>query len=421
MSPTRRSFLENLAAAALSLPASCLLSPLSSALCAGSADQLDRAAATLWGSLIGDAMGGPLEFAKEEKRAGHVVDCRSWPEEKRLDDESIDLIAKRATLMSYSDVRPETAAYGPWVERAPAGTITDDSRFKIILVRAMRQSGADKLTRTQLAKAFLEFSPRVNESPDESTKKLIAEGLCEYRYAANWLLGKRDPKIALPLDRLWAGIPNCSGQMLLLPLALQYPGDAESAYRNSYELNFVDSAGAKDIAAAIVAGLASVIGKEADSLTPQQRWTRLEETMRTVDPFRLKAVPFAGRPLDKWLDLADSIVQRAAGRPAVAYELLESEGKPVYFWDAHFTLIVAMTLLKLCQYDALCAMHLAIDFGHDTDSYAQLIGAMAGAVLGTDVFPAEMRQTVADRLRADYDEDISDWVTVLSPAHRETE
>ena len=137
--------------------------------------------------------------------------------------------------------------------------------------------------------------------------------------------------------------------------------------------------------------------------------------MRTIDPFRLKDVPFAGRPLHKWLDLADSIVERANGRPSVAYKLLETDGKPVYYWDAHFTLLVAVTLLKLSRYNGLCALHLAIDFGHDTDSYAQLIGAMAGAVEGANVFPNEMRETVAVRLQADYGEEVADWVNLLSP------
>ena len=136
--------------------------------------------------------------------------------------------------------------------------------------------------------------------------------------------------------------------------------------------------------------------------------------MRSVDPFRFTKVPFIGRPLDKWLDLVDSIVERAGGRPSVAYRLLESDGKPVYFWDAHFTLVVALTLLKISNYNAMCAMHLAIDFGHDTDSYAQLIGAIAGAIHGVGVFPGEMRRVVGERLQEDYDEDVQDWLNLLS-------
>jgi len=253
---------------------------------------------------------------------------------------------------------------------------------------------------------------------NSATKKLLDEGLREYRYAANWILGERDPKVALPLDRLWAGIPNCSGQMMLLPLAIQYAGDPEAAYRKSFELNFIDSAGAKDIASMLVAALSSVLQKETHSLSVERRWETIHQTLTTLDPLRFRNIPFAGRPLDKWLRLVDSIVEKANGRPAVAYRLLETEAKPVYFWDAHFTLVVALTLLKLCKYDPMCSLALAIDFGHDTDSYAQLIGALAGAVHGPQFFPEEMCSNLRKRLKEDYDEDVNQWTTLLSKAKR---
>ena len=175
----------------------------------------DRSAGLLWGSLIGDAMGGPLEFAKPEKRMGRVVGCRAWPKTKRLDDDTIAEIQEREALASYTEVRPDTAPYGPWVRKAPAGTITDDSRLKIVLIRAIRDASrqdAPKLTQAHIAKEILRFSPLVNKPTDQATRRLLLEGMREYRYAANWVLGKRDPKDALPLDRLWAGVANCSGQ-----------------------------------------------------------------------------------------------------------------------------------------------------------------------------------------------------------------
>ncbi len=135
--------------------------------------------------------------------------------------------------------------------------------------------------------------------------------------------------------------------------------------------------------------------------------------MREVDPFRLADVPFVGRPLDGWLDLADSIVARADGKPKVAYKLLETEGKPVYFWDAHFTLLVPLVMLKLCKYDPLSAMHLTIDFGHDTDSYAQVLGAIVGAVHGDAVFPTPMVDCITRQLEVEFGESVDNWLNVL--------
>ncbi|MEM9367983.1 MAG: ADP-ribosylglycohydrolase family protein [Planctomycetota bacterium] len=413
MKESRRTF-------CLGLPATMMAWPLDAAATESGASPLDaqsRCAGLLWGTLLGDAMGGPLEFAAPEKRSGRVVDCRAWPKSKRLDHTTLDEVRGQATLMSYEDVRPDTAAYGQWTSKSPAGTLTDDSRLKIILIRAFRRAakaGSEIPRQEDIAREILDFTPYPNHSPDKPTAKLLEEGMREYRYAARWILGERGRPKAFPLERLWAGVPNCSGQMMLLPLALWFAGQPEQAYDASYFLNFVDAPEAKDITSAIIAGLASVLGQDMNSATHQQRWAKIEDTMRSLDPFRYRDVPFVGRPMEQWLDLSDSILERAEGRPAVAYRLLETEGKPVYFWDSHFTLLVAFTLLKLTDCDAMASLSLAIDFGHDTDSYAQLIGAIAGAVSGTEVFPAMMRETVAARLRHDFDEEVDDWMRLLT-------
>ncbi len=383
-------------------------------------EQSEPVKGMLFGSLIGDALGGPLEFANDETRFGRVADCRGWADDRRLDSSSIQELGKSLQMMGYQDVRPETAAYGPWVASAPAGTVTDDSRLKVILVRAIRATDRDghrQLTREDIARAIVEFMPIADREPDAVTARLLEEGLREYRYAAHWVLGVRDPKIALPLDRLWGGVSNCSGQMMMLPLAACFASQPEVAYRCCFELNFVDGPGANDITSAIVAGLTAVLGEDSSADPVSDRWRRLESTMRETDPYRISDVPFVGRPLNQWLDLADSIVHRADGRPKIAYRLLETEGKPVYYWDAHFTLLVAIVLLKLTRYDPLASLRLAIDFGHDTDSYAQLMGAMIGGVCGVSAFPTEMQSKVAERLQTDFEENVSSWTRILSMAN----
>lgn len=370
----------------------------------------NRLRGLLLGALIGDALGGPLEFAAQSIRHGRTPGYRSWDDQRKITPADCDQLAQSLTLMSYRDVRPQAAAYGPWATEAPAGTITDDSRMKIILMRAIDQAtSAAQLSTDHIARAVLDFQPRLNQPPTLETAALVEEGLAEYRYASHWSLGSRDLSVARPLERLWSGMPNCSGQMMMLPLAGAFAGDVEQTYRRTFELDLFDASSARDITAAIVSGLAGVISSDADSLSVGQRYQRWETTMRRVDPFDLGAVPFAGRPLIGWLDLADSIIRRADGRPKAAYDLLETEGKPVYFWDAHFTLLVPIVMLKLCQYDPLAALHLAIDFGHDTDSYTQVLGAIVGAVEGPEVFPENMVHPVTQLLSADYGESVDRW------------
>jgi len=207
--------------------------------------------------------------------------------------------------------------------------------------------------------------------------------------------------------------------MMFPPLALVDPGQSETAYLRCYELNFIDSPAAKDMIAAINAGLAELMGAESLKLGAKQRWALLLDTMRKTDPYGYADVPFVGRRLHHWMDLAESIARRAQGSPAKAYRLLLQEGKPVFFWDAHFTLLVPLTMLHLSRFDPLAALHLCLDFGHDTDSYAQLLGAMVGAVHGADIFPDSLSTPIKTRLEQDFGESVEDWVSVLVSLDRD--
>ncbi|MEO1526112.1 MAG: ADP-ribosylglycohydrolase family protein [Planctomycetota bacterium] len=394
---------------------------LASARLAGAATTASksRLEGMLIGSMIGDALGGPIEFLPPDRVRGILPGTRRWSAKKTINASVLDELAGSLEMQPYRTLRPKTAAYGPWKARSPRGTVTDDSRHKIVVIRALKavlNDGRCELLPEDLARAIVDFQPHPTRAPDGELQALVDEGMREYRLAANWILGERDPEIALPIERLWSGISNCSGQMFLLPLAGLYAGESEQAYRATYLVDFVDAPIARDIVSSMNAGLAAVLAPAANDQSVGDRWELLFRTIRETDPLRLREVPFAGRPLDRWLDLADSIVERADGRPAKVFELLETEGKPIYWWDAHFTLLVPLTILKLCAFNPLAAMHLTLDFGHDTDSYAQVLGALAGAVHGKDIFPESMASAVTQRLSADFDESIENWVETLDQA-----
>lgn len=373
----------------------------------------------LYGSLIGDAIGGPIEFKSPDEVREIMPAARWWSDDRRLDQATKQELADSLQMFSYVELRPDTAPYGPWKAEARPGTITDDSRHKIILIRALRRmlaEGREHLTKLDLAKEIVAFQPHPERSPDSELAALVEEGMQEYRFASRWILGERDPQLALPVERLWSGISNCSGQMMMTPLAAVFTGQPERAYLETYRLDFIDAPIARDIASSINAGLAAALDPKLADASSEVRWQALLKALRQTDPYRLREVPFAGRPLDRWLDLAESIARRAEGRPRKIYELLETEGKPVYYWDAHFTLLVAMTMLRACEFEPLSAMQLTLDFAHDTDSYAQLLGAMAGAVHGMDIFSISLRTPVSQRLAADYIESVPGWLRTLEDA-----
>lgn len=379
----------------------------------------DRIHGLLIGSFIGDAAGGPVEFAAADLVRDVMPNARAWPDTQTLNDARLQELANSFPLLSYEKLRPDAAPYGPWKRNAPAGTITDDSRMKIILLRAIERSNENRdqpLTQEDIARELLRFQPHQDVSPDSELQALITEGLAEYRLASRWLLGERDEAIALPIERLWGGVSNCSGQMMMPPLAALFPDRPEQAYRSTYALDFIDTPAARDMCAALNAGLAAALSPALNDSAPRDRWAALFNAMTNTDPFRYRDLPYVGRPLHRWLDLARQLASEANGSPAALYQLLETKGKPVYWWDAHFTLLVPVAMLHLCGFNALAAMHLCLDFGHDTDSYAQVLGAMAGSVYGSEVFATSHRETVAARIKADYGEDVQQWTEVFYSA-----
>ncbi|MEM6690528.1 MAG: ADP-ribosylglycohydrolase family protein, partial [Planctomycetota bacterium] len=317
-------------------------------------------------------------------------------------------------------LRPRPAAYGPWLAKAPAGTTTDDTRHKVVLMRALEslRSKGQKLTSIDsqgLAQAYLDYEVAGEDEIRNQLKKHVEEGFREYRYAARWILGQREPSVAKPVERLWAGIDNCSGQMMLPPLACMYPGKPGEAYRKAFQIDFIDAPGARDMAAAWLAGLAAVLGeKETDPA--RQRWSVLWDAMRSTDPFEFSKTPFAGRPLHRWMDLAMDVAERANGRPWRLFELLETDGRPLYWWDAHYTLLVPISILVFCQYKPLAAMRLTMDFGHDSDSYLQTLGCMVGAVYGEGIFDKAMRSAIDADMARQYGASIESWMAVFSGA-----
>lgn len=376
----------------------------------------DHARGLLLGSLIGDALGVPIEFQPTDNLRAVMPDARNWPASERLDDERKRDLAGRLRILPTIPYRPTAEPFGVWSDQPALGSLSDDSRMKIILMRAIRAANAQKreLEPADIARQFIHFQPHTGRTTPDKIEDLIQENLSEYRMASTALLSEKAP--ATPGDRIWGGVDNCSGQMMFPPLSILDAGKPTSAYRRCYALNFIDTPAAKDIIASINAGLSAVLTKKVLTQPASVRWKTLIQTMRSTDPYGYADVPFVGRRLLHWLDLAESIADRSNGRPATAYRLLETEGKPVFFWDAHFTLLVPLTMLHLCNFDPLASMHLCLDFGHDTDSYAQLLGALIGAVHGPGVFPSSITAPVVERLHEDYGESIDDWTHTLSVA-----
>ena len=389
---------------------------LSSATAWASASTLRRVRGMLWGSLIGDAAGGPVEFKSPSDVRGWLPSTRDWQNDRRLNAEELDRLAAGFRLLPYKELRPQPAPYAHWLRDAAPGTVTDDTRHKFFLVAALRRAKSQAglpIGTSELAAEYLRYEQSEVLTAHPGYAALCEEWLREYNQAARWMTGDRNAETAAPPERLWGGVPTNAGQMALLPLAAAFAGQPIDAYRAAFSLAYIDNGTAKDLNSAVVAGLAAAIGRPGDE-SPRDTWQIMRQAMLTTDPYRYGGIPWVERPLARWLAFAEEAASRAEGSPKKLFSILEDEGKPRFHWDAHFVVASSWAILALANFNPLAAMQLSLDFGHDTDSAAQLVGAFAGAVHGEELFPAAMREQVGERLVADYAESVEEWAQLLA-------
>ncbi len=367
---------------------------------------LSRVRGLLYGAAIGDALGGPVEFQSSQDVARLPQAPKVWKPGERLDESAKTAAKRRLRMRPYAPLRTQSASYGQWGENAPPGTVTDDTRHKLVLLDALH--GPLPIDAASLAKAYLDWP---NQPLPGGRADLIADWLEEWRFAAAWVLGRRDPASARPPERMWQGLPTCCGQMTSLPLAALYPGKPAAAYQACYQLSFFDNGWGKDLNAALVAGLATALAVTGDDL--EAKWSQVLQSMRQTDPYHYADIRYTNRQVDRWLDLAAKLAADARSKPAALFKSLEETFAETIKWEAQVPFVVAFSCLSLADYDPLTALQLSIEWGHDTDSYAQVVGAFIGALHGDAVFPPHLRQPVHQRLVADFGVNFSEEAAFL--------
>jgi len=362
--------------------------------CNGQSEQTisieDKIKGLLIGSAIGDAAGGPVEFVHPPLRS-------YWTKtDKKISAKGIQALADSFKLSPY----PKNAEpFAQWEDFGPPGTITDDTRFKMILFNTLKYNSG-RLSEKNFAREVLNFRERLQGK----YKPWYDKWMPEIHYSTYWVLG--DTIKGLPLSRIWGGIPTMAGQMPFLPIAALYPLDPEKAYLKTWELGFIDVGFAKDINAALVAGLAG-------ALQPDSDWKRVEKYMRQTDPYSFNNVLYVPRRSNEWLDIAHGFVQRADGSIYKLFQILEKELHTKTWWEAWVPVVVVFACAEIVDYNPLAAMQLMMEFGHDTDSYAQVMGAVMGAIHGKEIFPVEMRETVNSRMKEQFGQNVDDWMDLI--------
>ncbi len=151
----------------------------------------------------------------------------------------------------------------------------------------------------------------------------------------------------------------------------------------------------------------------ARALQPDGSWENFEQAMRTVDPFSYNETLYVKRELVKWLDLSHEFVERSGGSVSRLFTILENELQAVYWWEAWVPVVIVMAVAEIADYHPLASMQIIMEFGHDTDSYAQVMGAILGAIHGKDVFPGSMRDAVNQQMKEQFGQDVHDWMELI--------
>lgn len=371
----------------------------------------------LTGTLLGDALGGPIEFQGHTEIQATPNPPKLWTDTSEIiNEEALKAAANRIYLREYKYLRPIPEPYGHWGTNAAPGTVTDDSRHKIIFMHFVRnalQQNKFPATDKQYATAYINWSKSNTIKKHAGYDTLVKQWLDESYKCINWMLGSRKNGEAYPPERLWNALPTCYGQMALLPIAAIYPGEPEKAYLSSYSLAWFENGFAKDMISAINAGLAKALVLDPSHMTNEELWKEVMHTIQVTDPYAYTKVPWSERAVDRWMNLVDLYVKQANGSPAKLFALLEKEFMYTTKWEAQVPFVVIFSCLKICNYDPLAALQLSIEWGWDHDSYAQLLGAFIGAIYGPDIFKKDMRDTITKRMELDYNENIEEWVNTL--------
>ena len=330
--------------------------------------------------MVGDAAGGPYEFTWPLVR-------NEWSTNDRaLNKDDIQKISDHFKLVDYNEP-PDP--YGPWTNNSAAGTITDDSRFKMIFITSLGKR--KNVSAKRFAKTLLDYPNAVQPE----YRSLADRWLKQFVPSALYISGKTKDERAKPPETIWAGVPTNLGQMAFLPLAAVYPGQPEKCYLETWEVDYFDFGYSKDMHASINAGLSHAF---LDTAT----WAGIKDVMKSTDPYQMNEIPWAKRRTAYWIKFAEEAAERSEGKVSKLFEILEQDMHAIQWWDTWVPLVIMISIGELTAYDPKATLQLSLEFGYDTDSYAQLIGAFMGALHGTSIFEEKITKAVEKQLDLQY-------------------
>lgn len=360
----------------------------------------NRVLGGLVGSAIGDAMGASTEM-------WHRNDIRR--------------IYGYLNTLSPA-IRPKSPE-GTWNNNLPAGSGTDDTRWKAFTSRYFAENRTN-LNPNAFTKSILSYyanvagdlrNPAVIQFPDalDSTLQRI-DWIKEWaRVAKAYQEGPEHYEIAR--DRFYGGEMSCAG-MLYTPMFGMITSNPREAYELAYKHSIFDIGYARDIS-----GLVAALTQMAFQT---QNTDSLLNTAVFTDPYHYQDSRLVGRIALQQFESARDYVRKAritaveVLRDAVkpehqkvpkgypysesewlqqeyVYQLLENDQKAIPFHAGEIWEIL-IAGMAFGQDDFMKTISFIVNYGRDNDTVAAVAGMILGAQVGFDGLPESERQAVIE-------------------------
>lgn len=351
----------------------------------------DKVLGMLVGSAIGDAMGAPTEMWDRKNiriQKGYV--------------DSLDLVLR------------EQSPEGPWLTNLPAGSTTDDTRWKHLGVEYIITQKQDSLNPVDFAKYIVKVYDQETVELATNSKEYenIERGYSHITWLIEWV------KVAKPfinkdliafnnqLSKFYGGEMSCAGMLYAPVIGAYFPAQPEKSYQQAFGLSIFDIGYARDITSLT----AAYVSKAMQSGVSYGDITLIT---REIDPENYFNSRLIGRVAYKSLEQAKSMVAEAFSitekdipsdlklpsnfkRSALyyvqlqkAYSLLEAQLQRIPFHAGEIHLI-NLTALEFSNGDFMKAMEFVTNFGRDNDTVGAVTGAILGAYWGVRKLPTEL-------------------------------
>lgn len=309
----------------------------------------------LLGGAIGDALGGPVEMMTPE-------------EIRQIHGGNLD------RFVPYQRPPGHHAHFG---EGDAIGAYTDDTRLKHLFCEAIFSAGG-KPRAGDLAHVM---ARKYHHAPDA-----LWEGFVEEYYMKTiW----RGDKV------IFGGEPTNGAIMANSPLGLITACHPDEAYQLGFDLSFFTDGHAKTAAAMMVTaiaeamrpnptveGVVEAVQREHLRFHRRREGDHWHSTLWRYDP----NMHFLNQALDIAREKRDVF--------AIREPLMELLEWGHLFSESIHTLVVALAMFVAAEADIEQAIVGAIMYGRDKDSYASVVGALAGAFHGVDAIPERWIQPV---------------------------